>query len=90
MTYTELNKMALTELKELNKKVVEVMKLKRSEKSLVSKESLYVGAKVKVDHPRLAGRTMVIEKLNRTKAVVKELNGNGGFRVPFSMITLKS
>ena len=88
MTYQELNQMTIEELRALNNKVVEVIKMKRSEVTLDVKESLYVGANVKVNHPKLVGKQLQVEKINRTKAAVKVLNGFGFYNVPLSMIEL--
>lgn len=88
MTYSELAKMTIEELRNLNSMVVETIKSKKSVLALEKKDELYVGANVKVNHPKLAGKQLVIEKINRTKAVVKLLNGLGGYNVPLSMIEL--
>lgn len=88
MTYSELAKMTIEELRNLNSMIVETIKSKKSVLALEKKDELYVGANVKVNHPKLAGKQLVIEKINRTKAVVKLLNGFGGYNVPLSMIEL--
>ena len=90
MTYSELAKMTIEELRNLNSMVVETIKSKKSILALEKKDELYVGANVKVNHPKLAGKQLVIEKINRTKAVVKLLNGLGGYNVPLSMIELNA
>jgi len=88
MTYSELAKMTIEELRNLNSMVVETIKSKKSILALEKKDELYVGANVKVNHPKLAGKQLVVEKINRTKAVLKVLNGFGGYTVPLSMIEL--
>ena len=88
MTYSELSTMTIAELRTLNSMVVETIKSKKSLLALEKKDELYVGANVKVNHPKLAGKQLVVEKINRTKAVVKLLNGLGGYNVPLSMIEL--
>jgi hypothetical protein len=88
MTYGELNLMSIEQLRVLNNKVVEVIKMKKSEVALDVKESLYVGANVKVNHPKLMGKQLRVEKINRTKASLKVLNGFGSYNVPLSMIEL--
>jgi len=90
MTYSELAKMTIEELRNLNSMVVETIKSKKSVLTLEKKDELYVGANVKVNHPKLAGKQLIIEKINRTKAVVKLLNGLGGYNVPLSMIELNA
>ena len=88
MTYAELNQMSIEQLRELNAKVIEVIKMKRHEVALDVKEGLYVGANVKVNHPKLMGKQLRVEKINRTKASLKVLNGFGSYNVPLSMIEL--
>ena len=88
MTYAELNQLSIEQLRELNSKVVEVIKMKRHEVALDVKEGLYVGANVRVNHPKLVGKQLRVEKINRTKAAVKVLNGFGFYNVPLSMIEL--
>ena len=88
MTYAELNQMNLEQLRALNAKVVEVIKMKRSEVALDIKEELYIGANVSVNHPKLMGKQLRVEKINRTKAKLKVLNGVGTWDVPLSMIQL--
>jgi len=90
MTYSELSKLSIEELRELNSKVVEVIKLKRKEVALEKKDELRIGMNVSVNHPKLAGKQLVVEKINRTKAVLKLLNGFGGYTVPLSMININA
>jgi hypothetical protein len=88
MNYAELNQMSIEDLRMLNQRVVEVIKMKRHEVALDVKEGLYVGANVKVNHPKLMGKQLRVEKINRTKASLKVLNGFGSYNVPLSMIEL--
>lgn len=88
MNYSELTKLSIEELRILNKKVVEVIKIKKSETALNIKEELYVGANVSVNHPKLSGKQLRVEKINRTKAVLKVLNGYGTYTVPMNMISV--
>ena len=88
MTYQELNQLSIEELRVLNNKVVEVIKIKKSENALNVKEELYIGANVSVNHPKLKGKQLRVEKINRTKAVLKVLNGYGTYTVPMSMIEI--
>ena len=95
MTYSELNSLSIEELRVLNKKVVEVIKLKRNEVALDVKDSLYIGANVSVNHPKLSGKQCRVTKINRTKAVVEVLNGPSygrvsSYNVPLSMISLNA
>ena len=94
MTYSELKNLSLEELRELNSKVVEVIKIKRSEVAWDIKNELYIGANVSVNHPKLSGKQCRVKKINRTKAVIEVLNENvsygsvNSYNVPLSMLTL--
>ena len=88
MTYSELSTMTIAELRTLNSMVVETIKSKKSLLALEKKDELYVGANVKVNHPKLMGKQLRVEKINRTKAALKVLNGFGSYNVPLSMIEL--
>ena len=90
MTYQELNQLNIEQLRALNSKVVEVIKMKRNESAMDIKEQLYVGANVSVNHPKMKGKQLRVEKINRTKAKLKVLNGGGVWNVPLSMIELNS
>ena len=89
MNYSELNQMSIAELREINSMVVGIIKNKKRILCNQTKNKLYVGANVVVDHPELAGRECVVEKINRTKCVIKVLNGYGSYNVPLSMLSLK-
>ena len=86
MTYSELNRMSVEELRKLNQMVCDVIKDKRRELAYEVKDELRVGMTVKVNHPKLSGQQLLVEKINRTKAKLKMLNGFGGYTVPLSMI----
>jgi transcription antitermination factor NusG len=92
MTYSELNKLSIEELRNLNSKVVEIIKLKRSEIALDIKDELRIGMNVSVNHPKLNGKQLRVEKINRTKAVLSVLNTKYGrpsqVSVPLSMIQI--
>jgi F0F1-type ATP synthase delta subunit len=97
MTYSELKNLSIEQLRELNSKVIEVIKIKKSEIAFDIKNELYVGANVSVNHPRLSGKQCRVNKINRTKAVVEVLNGKGlsygipeSYNVPLSMLNLNS
>jgi hypothetical protein len=95
MTYSELSKLSIEELQVLNKKVVEIVKMKRSEKALDIKDELRIGMNVSVNHPKLQGKQLRVEKVNRTKAILSVLNGPSYGRpsqvsVPLSMIQINA
>ena len=86
MNYSELNKMTIADLRNLNSMVIDVIKSKKAMVGYETKQSLYVGANVKVNHPKLNGKQCRVEKINRTKCVIKVLNGYGSYNVPLSMV----
>jgi hypothetical protein len=88
MTYSELSKLSIEELRNLNSMVIETIKSKKSLLALETKDSLYVGAMVSVDHPKMAGHELKITKINRTKAVCEMVNGKGSYNVPLTMINI--
>lgn len=88
MNYSELNQMSIEDLRSLNKMVVEVIKSKRTLEGYEKKQQLYVGANVSVNHPKMAGKQLRVEKINRTKAKLRVLNGGGIWNVPLSMIEI--
>ena len=88
MNYSELSKLSIEELRNLNSKIIETIKSKKSLLALETKDSLYVGAMVSVDHPKMAGHELKITKINRTKAVCEMVNGKGSYNVPLTMINI--
>ena len=88
MNYAELNQMSLEDLRMLNQRVIEVIKMKRRVTALDVKEGLWVGATVQVNHPKLMGKELRVEKINRTKASLSLLNGIGFYSVPLGMIEI--
>tara|TARA_Y100000389_G_scaffold22654_1_gene19350 strand:+ start:206 stop:478 length:273 start_codon:yes stop_codon:yes gene_type:complete len=88
MNYSKLNEMNLDELRNLNSMVLTVINNKKAMMGHEMKQQLYVGANVKVNHPKLAGKQCRVEKINRTKCVISILNGYGSYNVPLSMVKL--
>ena len=88
MTYSELSTLSIEELRNLNSMVIETIKSKKSLLALEKKDSLYVGAIVSVDHPKMAGHELKVTKINRTKAVCELINGMGSYNVPLNMINI--
>jgi hypothetical protein len=85
MNYSELSKLSVEELRNINTLVVDLIKQKRTIQSLEKKIGLRVGMKVKVNHPKLRGVELSINKINRTKATVS-LNSGATYIVPISLI----
>jgi hypothetical protein len=85
MNYSQLSKLSVEELRNINKLVVDLIKQKRTIESLEKKIGLQVGMKVKVNHPKLNGVELFINKINRTKATVSVKSG-ASYIVPISLI----
>ena len=89
MNYSQLNNMTLEELRNLNSLVLEVINSKKSMVAYETKQELRIGMNVKVNHPKLMGKQLRVEKVNRTKASLKVLSGGfGSYTVPLSMIEI--
>lgn len=88
MNYQKLNQMSIDELRNLNSMIIDVIKSKKTMAGYEMKQQLYVGANVSVNHPKLKGKQCRVEKINRTKCVIKVLNGYGSYNVPLSMVEL--
>jgi hypothetical protein len=86
MNYSELSKLSVAELRNVNQMVIELIKQKRTIESLEKKLSLQVGMTVKVNHPKLMGRELEVVKINRTKANLRVIGGFASYNVPVSMI----
>ena len=91
MNISELSKLSVLELREINEIVVGLIKQKRTIESLQKKVSLQIGMAVIVNHPKLLGKQLKIEKINRTKAVLSVTNGPSygriaSYTVPVSLI----
>jgi hypothetical protein len=86
MNYSQLSKLSVEELRNLNQMVVQLIKQKRTIESLEKKIGLQVGMKVKVNHPKLQGRELEVVKINRTKASLRVVGQYDMYNVPVSMI----
>jgi len=85
----EIQKANLTadELRLINGFVVDVIKAERRVNIAVAKASLEVGMTVRVNHPKLAGRTFDLTEIKRTKASVRPAGSMfGGYNVPLSLV----
>ena len=77
--------LSMEELRNLNSVIVAMSKNKRRVQNQVKKFSLSIGQSVIVDHKDCIGQTYTVEKINRTKAVLRDSRGRG-LNVPISMI----
>jgi protein involved in polysaccharide export with SLBB domain len=86
MTKSELNQLTLEQLSALNKLVVDTIKLKR--KQLIAQFELNIGDKVKVNHPKLQGKSLIVKKIKRTTATLQVEGAFASYNVPISMIEI--
>jgi citrate lyase alpha subunit len=62
-----------------------MIKHKRAVEATIKKVGLQVGMTVRVNHPKLAGIELSVNKINRTKATVSVKSGKA-YIVPISLI----
>jgi len=86
MTQAQLNNLTLEQLSALNKLVVDTIKLKR--KQLIAQFELNIGDKVKVNHPKLQGKSLIVKKIKRTTATLQVEGAFASYNVPISMIEI--
>ena len=86
MTQAQLNNLTLEQLSALNKLVVGTIKLKR--KQLIAQFELNIGDKVKVNHPKLQGKSLIVKKVKRTTATLQVEGAFSSYNVPISMIEI--
>lgn len=86
MTQSQLNQMTLEQLRDLNHLIVDVIKAKR--KNLIAQFELNIGDKVKVNHPKLQGKSLIVKKVKRTTATLQIEGAFASYNVPISMIEI--
>ena len=84
MTQSELNQLTLEQLGKLNKLVVDTIKTKR--KQLIAQFELNIGDKVKVNHSKLQGKSLIVKKVKCTTATLQVEGGFASYNVPITMI----
>ena len=84
MTKSELNQLTLEQLRDLNHLIVDVIKAKR--KNLIAQFELNIGDKVKVNHPKLQGKSLIVKKVKRTTATLQVEGAFASYNVPITMI----
>jgi hypothetical protein len=84
MIKSELNQLTLEQLRDLNHLIVDVIKAKR--KNLIAQFELNIGDKVKVNHPKLQGKSLIVKKVKRTTATLQVEGGFSSYNVPITMI----
>jgi hypothetical protein len=78
-------KASIEELRMLNETIINTIKYKRTLEASVKKVGLSVGMMVRVNHPKLAGQELSVNKISRTKATLSIKSGKC-FIVPISLI----
>ena len=91
MNIESLKSKSLEELREISKKLNELIQIRKSEVAWNTKSQLRVGGVVSVPHGKLKGKQLRVEKINIKKAVLSILNENSTvqWNVPLSMIEVK-
>jgi transcription antitermination factor NusG len=91
MNIETLKSKSLEELREISKKLNELIEIRKSEVAWNTKSQLRVGGVVTVPHGKLKGKQLRVEKINIKKAVLSILNENSTvqWNVPLSMIEVQ-
>ena len=77
--------LSVEDLRILNQLVVRKIKAERKQQALQNAATLAEGMVVRVNHPKLAGRTGTILKVKRTKCDI-EFTTLGRYTVPMSIV----
>lgn len=88
MNLEELKGKSLDELRDINRRVLDLIEIRKSELAWSTKSQLQVGNIVTVPHGKLMGKKLRVEKINIKKAVLTIMNENSTvqWNVPLSMI----
>ena len=91
MNIETLKSKSLEELREISKKLNELIEIRKSEAAWNTKSQLRIGNVVSVPHGKLKGKQLRVEKINIKKAVLSILNENSTvqWNVPLSMIEVQ-
>jgi hypothetical protein len=75
------------ELRQINEVLVARLNATRQAMNAMAKVTLKVGMTVKVNHPKLAGRELILTEIKRSKASVRPVGEMfGGYNVPLSLV----
>ena len=81
----QLEVMSLQDLRNLNNTIVTIIKSKRNLDAAIKKQQIGIGDVVTLNSPKYADKTFTIVKVNRTKAVIKDIQGRR-YDCPISLI----
>ena len=76
--------LSIEDLRILNELVVRNIKAQKKAAAILNSTKLSVGMEVKVNHPKLAGRTGTITEIKRTRAVVELPIGS--YNIPMNIL----
>lgn len=79
------SELSIEDLRILNQLVVRKIKAQKKVEALSNASKLYEGMIVRVNHPKLAGRTGEITKIKRTKCDIK-FTSLGHYTVPMEIV----
>lgn len=87
----ELSKYSIEELKDLQDRTFEIIKLKREQSAYEMKDKLRIGQKVIIDLPKYEGQTFKLHSIRIKKAVIQQMKQGEVFgpRYTISMGLLK-
>jgi len=86
--FTEIQKLSIEELSQLNRFVIETSK---SKKALLGNQigvQLKANMTVTINSPKFEGKKFIVQKVNRTKAVIRLEGTIKDYDAPFNMITI--
>ena len=86
ITYSELMKMDVDELRNLNEMAIEIIKVKMSLIGMEKAKSLSVGDEFKINHKNHTNQIFIVEKINKKKVVGKNKETGVSYNIPFEMI----
>ena len=71
MLYSELNKLSVSNLRELQAKIKRVIE----DKLIEDHQDIRVGSWVKINHRKCIGKKYIVEKINRKTYILRNENG---------------
>ena len=90
MDISDLQNLTISELKMLRNECNKEIKLRSDQEAIETKRELFEGMEVKVNHPKVKGKILIVEKVKIKKANLKEKGNTNGqsWNVPISMIEI--
>jgi hypothetical protein len=80
MNLTELkshiDRLSEDDMRTLNHYIVDTLRAEQKLRSALAKRDLAVGMRVRINHPKAESYTYIIEKISRTKAVMRKEGSN--------------